>query len=259
MAAKKPTTRKRTAKKAAKRPATRAAVARRPSRHNSPAERFAAWLARHIARHARAHRESVRSRRDAAILRATHAGCATCNSTGTIFTKDKKSGAFNGSKPCPAKPTTIKVNRRQVRAAARSGPDKRSGLIGWTCPCGKKEKPQFRDAKSATAALRKHEKKKHGGHTVGGAWYVQMPEGTPAEAPTEASTPPTKTTTDSGKTDLQWLAQNARISQAAAAKKGLCGDCGGKGATYTVHDSQHITTVCKPCGGTGKATTPAAA
>jgi hypothetical protein len=259
MAAKKPTTRKRTAKKTAKRPATRAAVAKRPSRHNNPAERLAAWLARHIARHARTHRDGVRSRRDAAILRATHAGCQTCGGTGTLFTKDKKTGAFNGSKPCPAKPTAMRVSRRQVRAAARFGPDKRSGLIGWSCPCGKRAKPQYRDAKTATAALREHEKRRHGGHTVGGAWYVQMPEGTPTEPTPEPTAPLTKTTANSGKTDLQWLAQNARISPGAAAKRGLCGKCGGKGATYTVHDGQHITTVCQPCGGTGKATTPAAA
>lgn len=251
MAATKTTTRKRTAKKPAKRPATRAAVAKRPSRHNSPAERLAAWLARHIARHAKAHRHSVRSRKDTAILRATHAGCGTCNGTGTIFTKDKH-GTFNGSKRCPAKPTVTKVSKAQVHAAARFGPDKRSGLIGWTCPCGKREKARFRDAKTATAALREHERKKHGGHSVGGAWYAQMPEGT---APQPTITPPaplTKTTATSGKTDLQWLAQNSRLSPAAAAKKGMCGDCGGKGALYNVESGVQTTTVCNSCNGRGK-------
>src|SRR5256885_10644054 len=32
---------------------------------------------------------------------------------------------------------------------SRMGADKRTGLVGWTCPCGKKEKPRYRDAKTA--------------------------------------------------------------------------------------------------------------
>lgn len=259
MAATKTTTRKQTTKRTTKRPATRAAVAKRPSRHNSPAERLAAWLARHIARHAKAHRQTTRSRRDAAILRATHAGCQTCGGTGTQFTKDKKTGAFNGSKPCPAKPTVTKVSRATIAITSRTGVDKRSGLIGWRCPCGKAEKPRYRDTKTATSAIRAHERKRHGGVSVGAAWYVQMPEGSTAPAPSAQPTPAplTKTTTASGKTDLQWLAQNSRLTPTAAAKKGMCRDCGGKGALYTIDAGQRLTTVCGECNGTGKATAKA--
>ncbi|MGH3584866.1 MAG: hypothetical protein ACRDQ0_00950 [Pseudonocardia sp.] len=120
-----------------------------------------------------AHKSVVMSRKDAAILRMTHEGCPTCHGNGQIFTKSKKTGAFTGSKPCPAKPTKAKAGRVKVAMAARFSPDKRTGLVGWTCPCGKKEKPKFRDAREATKALREHEKKKHGGKTVGGAWYGQ--------------------------------------------------------------------------------------
>lgn len=133
-----------------------------------------------------AHKTTVMTRKDAAILRMTHEGCPTCHGNGQIFTKDKKTGAFNGSKPCPAKPTKAKASRVKVALAARFSPDKRTGLVGWTCPCGKKEKPRFRDAKEATKALREHEKKKHGGKSVGGAWYGQAGDATPAGTPTAA-------------------------------------------------------------------------
>ena len=122
------------------------------------------------------HGDTVRSRKDAAILRATHKGCTTCHGNGQIFTKSKKDGSFTGSKPCPAKPTKERVSRWEVYKASRFGADKSTGLVGWTCPCGKKEKPRYRDAKAATAALRTHERQKHGGKSVGGAWYAQQTE-----------------------------------------------------------------------------------
>ncbi|MFI5649937.1 hypothetical protein ACIA71_01790 [Streptomyces anulatus] len=131
-----------------------------------------------------AHKTTVMSRKDAAILRMTHEGCPTCHGNGQIFTKGKD-GAFTGSKPCPAKPTKARASRVKVALAARFSPDKRTGLVGWTCPCGKKEKPRFRDAKEATKALREHEKKKHGGKSVGGAWYGQTGDTTPTGTPVE--------------------------------------------------------------------------
>lgn len=131
-------------------------------------------------------RDDVRSRRDAAILRATHEGCPTCHGNGQIFTKSKKDGSFTGSKPCPARPTKHKVSRWEINKAARFSGDRRTGLVGWTCPCGKKAKPRYRDAKMATAALRTHEKQAHGGKSVGGTWYAQQTE-TAALAPS----PPT--------------------------------------------------------------------
>lgn len=128
------------------------------------------------------HKSVVMSRKDAAILRLTHEGCTTCKGNGQLFTKGKD-GSFTGSKPCPAKPTKAKAGRVKVAMAARFSPDKRTGLVGWTCPCGKKEKPKFRDAREATKALRAHEKQKHGGKTVGGAWYGQAAEAEVADAP----------------------------------------------------------------------------
>ena len=191
---KRTTTRKTTTKRTTKRPATRAAVAKKPNRHKNPAERFASWLGRHIARHAKAHRQTTRSRRDAAILRATHAGCTTCGGTGTLFKQDKKTGAFNGSKPCPAKPKVTKVSRTTIAITSRAGVDKRSGLIGWRCPCGKAEKPRYRDAKTATAAIRDHERKRHGGVSVGAAWFAQMPENAATQTnPAPKTAPAAKT------------------------------------------------------------------
>jgi hypothetical protein len=134
------------------------------------------WMALKAAQELDARKETVMSRKDAAILRMTHEGCPTCKGNGQIFTKGKD-GSFTGSKPCPAKPTKGKAGRIKVAMIARFGADRNTGLIGWTCPCGKKEKPRFRDAKEATKALRTHERQKHGGKTVGGAWYGQAPEG----------------------------------------------------------------------------------
>ncbi|WP_328903270.1 hypothetical protein OHR86_28115 [Streptomyces sp. NBC_00441] len=144
--------------------------------------RMGMWLALQAASQMDAHKSVVMSRKDAAILRMTHEGCPTCNGNGQIFTKGKD-GSFTGSKPCPAKPTKQKVGRLKVAMAARFSPDKRTGLVGWTCPCGKKEKPKFRDAKEATKALREHERKKHGGKTVGGAWYGQAADAQIAGVP----------------------------------------------------------------------------
>lgn len=147
--------------------------------------RFAMWLALKAAKELEAHKSTVMSRKDAAILRMTHEGCPTCKGNGQIFTKGKD-GSFTGSKPCPAKPTHAKaVYRVKVAMAARFGADKNTGLIGWTCPCGTKTKPRFRDAKEATKDLRTHERNKHGGKTVGGAWYGQG-------ADTEATIAPVK-------------------------------------------------------------------
>lgn len=173
----------------ARRPAARTSVARRPPRSRGPLNRFVLWCARIVARHAARHTAVVRSRRDAAILRATHEGCATCNGTGTVYTKDKH-GTFSGSKPCPAKPAEVKVGRAAVAKAARFGPDKTSGLIGWNCPCSKREKPRYRDAKTATAALRTHERKVHAGVSIGGRWYAQLPEA--AKPATTGKTPAAK-------------------------------------------------------------------
>lgn len=174
-AARKTNARKRPAKKPTAAQTRRKKLAARPARKKGVAQRIGRWLALRVAAHAEAHRHTVRARKDAAILRATHAGCETCHGTGTLYTKDKH-GKLSGSKPCPAKPATTKVSKARVHTQARFGVDKHSGLIGWKCPCGTKEKPRFRDAKTATKALRTHEQKKHGGVSVGGAWYAQVPE-----------------------------------------------------------------------------------
>ena len=249
MAAKKPATRK---KPTAKRPAARSNATRRPARHRDPLHRLAAWCGRLLAHHAARHTAAVRSRKDAAILRATHAGCNTCHGTGTLYTKDKQ-GRLSGSKPCPEKPTTVKISRVKIHAAARVGVDKHSGLIGWTCPCGAKEKPRHRDSKAATAALRTHERQKHGGTTVGGAWYAQLPEGAAPAKPVTSVPPVSKTASTSTMTDAEWIKQNSRLSPAAADRKGVCWCCGGNGALYSAFGGKQTTTVCGMCHGTGKA------
>ncbi|WP_405769268.1 hypothetical protein OG539_32740 [Actinacidiphila glaucinigra] len=163
-------------RKPARKKISRKAIARKPLRGGTWYHRAAARLALIIISHAEKHRALVRTRKDAAILRATHAGCAKCHGTGTLYTKGKD-GAFTGSKPCPATPTATKVSRYAVARQARFGVDKSSGLIGWRCPCGKKERPRYRDAKEATKAIRTHERDKHGGQSVGARWYAQLPEG----------------------------------------------------------------------------------
>jgi len=195
------------------------------------------------------HGDTVRSRKDAAILRATHQGCTTCKGNGQIFTKGKD-GSFTGSKPCPAKPTKERVSRWDVYKASRFGADKNTGLVGWACPCGKKEKPRYRDAKAATAALRTHERQKHGGTTVGGAWYAQTAAGAPAPAQQPAA-PVTKVNTSKTMTDQAWEKQNKPPSAAKAARDGLCRWCT-NGALYSAFGGQQITAVCGICHGTGK-------
>ncbi|MEU2724057.1 hypothetical protein [Streptomyces smyrnaeus] len=165
MAAKKTTSRRK--------PVSRARAGRKP-RRGGLGQRAAVRLATFIAKQGEKHLNTRRTRRDAAILRATHAGCAKCGGTGTIYTKNKD-GSFSGSKACTAKPTTMKVSKTQVAMASRFGADKTSGLCGWKCPCGKQEKPRYRTAKDATKALRTHERRIHGGASVGGAWYAQIP------------------------------------------------------------------------------------
>lgn len=168
MAAKRATAKKRAAKRrstAAKRP-----VPRRGSLAGRVARRTGAWAAR---RHAKG-REDRRARTDAAILRRTHAGCATCKGTGTI-TKRKKDGSWAGSKSCPEKPVTRSVPRLAVAVEARYGQDRRSGLYGYSCPCRRPVRAQWRTAREATKALRLHEKKRHAGSSIGGTWFVQVP------------------------------------------------------------------------------------
>ena len=189
MAARKPARRKTTRRK----PVKRTSTVRKP-RATTRGQKIATWAAIKIGEQAEKRQETVISRKAAAILRMTHEGCPTCKGNGQIFTKGKD-GSFTGSKPCTAKPTRAKAGRMRVAIAARFGRDKNSGLVGWTCPCGSKEKPRFRDAKEATKALRTHERKKHGGKSVGGAWYGQVAEGA---VPQKSSTP--KAPDDPGKT-----------------------------------------------------------
>jgi hypothetical protein len=240
-------------KRPAKRPpVARKTLARRPRGGSFP-QRMAVRLAHFIARQAEGRRATVRTRKDAAILRTTHAGCAKCHGTGTIYTRGKD-GNFTGSKPCTAKPATTQVSRTQVAKAARFGPDKRSGLIGWRCPCGKKEKPRYRDAKVATKALRTHERERHGGQTIGGAWYAQLPESAkPVTGKAPVAQPVSKVTANSGMTDVDWEKQNKPMAPATATKKGLCWQCAGNGALYSAFGGQQITVVCGECTGTGKA------
>lgn len=161
--------------------ATKRAAARSKKLTSRIARKAGTWAAR-----AHARRKADRgARRDAAILRNTHAGCDKCDGTGRIIQR-KKDGSYNGSKSCPAKPKKVKVSRTRVAIESRYGQDKRSGLHGWSCPCGRKSKPHCRTPQSAISELRQHEKKKHAGESVGGAWYLQIPA-------TGTSTPTTKT------------------------------------------------------------------
>lgn len=175
--------------RARKHPARRVKIPRSGPLH----ARAASWLVLRIVVPMIADRRAVmQSRKDAAILRATHQGCTKCHGNGQIFTQGKN-GEFTGSKPCTAKPTKTKVSRAEINKAARLGADKRTGLVGWSCPCGKKEKPRYRDAKTATKALRAHEKTKHGGASVGGTWYAQQTEAA-ALAPSKPTPAPKAST-----------------------------------------------------------------
>lgn len=191
MAAKRSTARKRASKRRATM-APRRPVGRKPSRKGWR-RKMAVKAAKWADRQATAHFDTRRAKRDAAILRHTHQDCPVCHGGGQVYTQ-KKDGSLSGSKPCPAKPRATTVSKWQIHKAARFGADQRSGLIGWKCPCGKREKPRYRDAKAATQALRSHERKKHGGQTVGGAWYAQVPQGAPMPiAPAKTSAKKTKT------------------------------------------------------------------
>ena len=245
MAARKPAARKATTATRRK-PVKRTTSIPKP-RTKKRSEKLALWAADKIGEQAQKHTQTVMSRKDAAILRMTHEGCPRCKGNGQIFTKGKD-GSFTGSKPCPAKPTRAKAGRLRVALAARFGADKNTGLVGWTCPCGTKEKPRYRDAKAATAALRTHERKKHGGKTVGGAWYGQVTEtatdpkalarqvtpGVPPYTPPHDPDDPTQEqrrgpvdpdarNPHSGLTDAQWLAQGSERPLA----DGECPTCTG--------------------------------
>lgn len=252
MAARKSTARKRTAARRRK----TVARARRPRvpRSGPLHARLTAWMLIRAVDHLDLHKTDVGSRKDAAILRATHEGCTTCGGNGQIFTK-RKDGSFSGSKPCPATPTKTRVSKLAVFAAARFGAEKRSGLVGCTCPCGWKQKPRFRDAKEATKALRAHEKHKHGGKSVGGTWYAQVAKTAPGTQPqkTPAHPPVTKVNTSKkAMSDTAWEKQNKPPSAAKAKREGLCHGCT-NGALYSAFGGQQITAVCPFCKGTGKA------
>ncbi|ARX81542.1 hypothetical protein SMD44_00940 [Streptomyces alboflavus] len=257
MATRKPTTRKRTTARRRK-AVTRARRPRVP--RNGPLHaRFTAWALIRAVDHLDLHKDGVRSRKDAAILRATHQGCTTCGGNGQIFTK-RKDGSFSGSKPCPATPTKARVSKWAVYKASRFGAEKRSGLVGCSCPCGWKQKPRFRDAKEATKALRGHEKQKHGGKTVGGTWYAQVAKPTAGTATksTPAAAPVTKTNTSKAMSDTAWEKQNKPPSPAKATRLGLCRWCT-DGALYSAFGGEQRTVVCGICNGTGKAKTDARA
>jgi hypothetical protein len=228
-------------------PARRVKIPRKGPLHHQIGARMVLFAVSHLDTRG----DTVRSRKDAAILRATHKGCPTCQGNGQIFTKGKD-GSFTGSKPCPAKPTKERVSRLEVWKASRFGADKNTGLVGWACPCGKKEKPRYRDAKEATKALRTHERQKHGGKTVGGAWYAQATEGT-AQPAKQAEPAVSKVVPNSGMTDDQWIKQNKAMHPGKAIANGLCWKCAGNGKLHGAFGGEQIVIVCDECMGTGKA------
>jgi hypothetical protein len=228
-------------------PARRVKIPRKGPLHHQIGARMVLFAVSHLDTRG----DTVRSRKDAAILRATHKGCTTCQGNGQIFTKGKD-GSFTGSKPCPAKPTKERVSRLEVWKASRFGADKNTGLVGWACPCGKKEKPRYRDAKEATKALRTHERQKHGGKTVGGAWYAQAAEGT-AQPAKQAEPAVSKVVPNSGMTDDQWIKQNKAMHPGKAIANGLCWKCAGNGKLHGAFGGEQIVIVCNECTGTGKA------
>jgi hypothetical protein len=258
MAAKSSTARKRAAaRRRTTAPAGRAyAQARRVKvpRTGPIHARLGAWMALRVVTRFADHQDVIRSRKDAAILRATHQGCPKCGGNGQIFTKGKD-GSFTGSKPCPAPATRPTVSRWEINRAAR-GVDKNTGLIGWACPCGKKTKPRYRDAKEATKALRTHERQKHGGKSVGGAWYAQANEA--AAQPAEKTAAVSKVVTDSGMTDEQWIKQNKKMHPGKAVAQGLCWMCAGNGKLHGAFGGEQIIAVCPECQGRGKAQEQAA-
>ncbi|MBR8638623.1 hypothetical protein KEF29_03240 [Streptomyces tuirus] len=219
--------------------------------------RIAGRLMLHVAAHLDTHGDTVRSRKDAAILRATHQGCPKCGGNGQIFTKGKD-GAFTGSKPCPAQPTKQKVSRWEIYKASRFGTDKSTGLVGWACPCGKKEKPRYRDAREATKALRTHERNKHGGKSVGGAWYAQTTEAAIQQDQQQRQPAVSKVVANSGMTDEQWIKQNKGTPVAKAIAAGKCWKCSGGGKLHAVFGDEQLLVVCPECSGSGKAQKQAA-
>lgn len=149
---------------------TKRASARSKSVAGRIARKTGTWAARRYARR----RANRRAYKDATTMRLAHEGCEKCGGSGRI-TKRGKDGEFAGSKTCPAKPKKVKVSRTRVAIESRYGQDKRSGLHGASCPCGWRTKPRCRTPKDATAELRQHEKRKHDGSSLGGAWYLQVP------------------------------------------------------------------------------------
>lgn len=164
MATKRPT-RAAAKKKAARRPAGKA-----PQRSGGdPVVKTAKVVRGKLeARRAR-HKETLRSRKDAAILRTTHEGCTTCHGTGVIYTR-AKDGSYSGSKSCPAKVSNQPVSRWQIAKQARWGRNRDTGLFGWRCPCGAKERARYRSIELAGAGIKNHNQRKHGGHSVGAGW-----------------------------------------------------------------------------------------
>jgi hypothetical protein len=258
MAAKSSTARKRAAaRRRTTAPAGRAhAQARRIKvpRRGPLHARVGAWMALRVITRFADHQDVVRSRKDAAILRATHKGCPKCGGNGQIFTKGKN-GEFTGSKPCPAPATRPTVSRWEIQRAAR-GVDKNTGLIGWACPCGKKTKPRYRDAKEATKALRTHERQKHGGKSVGGAWYAQAND--TATQPAAKTAAVSKVVTNSGMTDKQWIKQNKGMPVDKAIAAGKCWKCSGDGKLHAVFGNEQLLVVCPECQGRGSAQKQAA-
>jgi Zn finger protein HypA/HybF involved in hydrogenase expression len=232
---------------ARKHPASRVKVPRTGPLHAQIGSRMVLFAVSRLDTHG----DTVLSRKNAAILRATHKGCPTCKGNGQIFTKGKD-GSFTGSKPCPAKPTKQKASRWEVYKASRFGADKNTGLIGWACPCGKKEKPRFRDARAATKALRTHERQKHGGNTVGGAWYAQTAQAA-TEQPAQAEPTPSKVVTNSGMTDGKWVGQNKGMPVGKAIAAGKCWKCSGDGKIHAVCGNEQLLVVCPECRGSGAA------
>jgi hypothetical protein len=247
------------ARRTTRKPSARSHPARRvkiPKKAGPLHARLGAKLALVAVSHLDTHTDLLQSRKDAAILRATHKGCPTCKGNGQIFTKGKD-GSFTGSKPCPAKPTKQRTSRWEVYKASRFGADKNTGLVGWACPCGKKEKPRYRDARLATKALRAHEKKKHGGQTVGGAWYAQTADAAQTVPTPQQQPAVSKVVTDSGMTDEQWIKQNKSLHPGKAIAQGLCWMCAGERKLHGAFGGQQIVAICPECKGNGKAPTAA--
>jgi len=234
---------------ARKHPASRVKVPRKGPLHAQIGSRMVLFAVSKLDQH----EDTVISRKNAAILKLTHEGCPTCKGLGQIYTKDKKTGAFTGAKRCPAKPTKQRVSKWAVYKASRFGPDKSTGLLGWACPCGKKEKPRYRDAKAATAGLRTHERQKHGGNSVGGAWYAQATEAAKQAAEPQPEPMPSKVVTNSGMTDAQWIKQNKFMPVGKAIAAGKCWKCSGHGKIHAAFGNEQLLVVCPECTGTGAA------